>query len=433
MGSGICAECENEMTFVWMILILGIMVLVHELGHFIPAKIFGIDVPVFSIGFGKRLIGRKIGQTDYRISAFPFGGYVSLKGMDPGEYKGNSDEFLSKPVWQRIIVIFSGPFANLVFAFVILFIIVSVYGIPKVSNMPLKEVNGSASEYLMPGDSIVSVNDHSVESFLDIYTYVSFGKENSFTVKRNNEINTISFSIDDPDSFALIPYIKPVIGKVISNSPADKAGIIKGDVITKVNNTEINDWTEISREISDKYGREISVEIMRRDSLLVFRLTPQTYEIAEGDSIIKTGKIGIEYITAVEYPSFNGTLKASYNRMMFIVRAIIDFLKMLFTGRAPASTVGGPIAIYSLIGENLKWGFDALLSFVAFFSLNLCIFNLIPFPPLDGSYIVIYLFEGIFRKKAGVRFMRTYQQVGFFILILLIVFVTFNDILRVIK
>lgn len=421
------------MTLFWMIIILGIMVLVHELGHFLPAKLFGIEVPVFSIGFGKRLIGRQIGSTDYRISVFPFGGYVSLKGMDPGEYNGSDSEFLSKPVWQRIIVIFSGPFANLILAFVILFIIVNAYGIPQVRNMPLKDIQGSASAYLMPGDSIISVNENKIESFLDIYTNVSFGKENTFLLKRDNHIISVSFNVNDPDSFALIPYIKPVIGRIVSESPAEKAGLKEGDIIIAVNGEKISDWTEISEKVSDMYEQSITVGILRNDSAMIFEMIPQKYQITQGDSIINTGKIGIEYVTTIEYPTLAGSLKAAFNRMIFIGRAILDFLGMLVTGRAPANTVGGPIAIYSLIGENLKWGFDALLSFVAFFSLNLCIFNLIPFPPLDGSYIMIYLFEGIFRKRAGVKFMRAYQQVGFFVLILLIVFVTFNDILRVFK
>ncbi len=421
------------MTFILMILILGIMVLVHELGHFIPAKIFNISVPVFSIGFGKRLIGKKIGDTDYRISAFPLGGYVSLKGMDPGEFSGASDEFLSKPVWQRIVVIFFGPFSNLVFAYILLFIIVSSFGVPFINNMPLKEVNGSASAYIMPGDSIIAVNNENIVSFLDIYTKISFGNENTFLLNRDNEILELSFNINDPDSFSLIPLIKPVIGKVLEDSPAELSGLMKNDIIVSINGKKTNDWSDVSLMISDEYEKEISVTVKRGDSLYLMNMTPKKYQYTENDSIKNTGKIGIEYVTVIEKLSFTESVKVSFGRLTYIFKAILDFMKMLFTGKAPANAVGGPIAIYSMIGENLKWGIDALLSFVAFFSLNLCIFNLIPFPPLDGSYIVIYLFESIFRKKAGVKFMRVYQQIGFFTFMLLVIFVTFNDIMRVIK
>ena len=421
------------MTFLYMIIILGTMVLVHELGHFIPAKLFNIEVPIFSLGFGKRLFGKKFRGTDYRISMLPFGGYVNLKGMDPGEYKGKENEFLSKSPLKRIIVVFSGPFFNLIFAFIILQLIVNIYGVPVIDNMPLKEVRGSASQYLMQGDSIISVNGNTITSFLDTYESILFGKKNVFIFERNENIIEQSFIINDPDSFALIPYIKPIIGKVVSNSPADRAGMIKGDIIVNIDNNEINDWGDIPSLISEKYDEEVFVLIKRDEQILDFTLIPEKYEYIENDTLKISGKIGIEYVTTIRKLSFGESIITSFNRLKYITVAIINFLEMLIMGKVSPKTVGGPIAIYSLIGENMKWGFDALLSFVAFFSLNLCIFNLIPFPPLDGSYILIYSFEGIFKKRAGAKFMRIYQQIGFYLLMTMVVLVTFNDILRLFR
>ncbi len=421
------------MTFIWMIIILGTMVLVHEFGHFIPAKIFNIEVPVFSLGFGKRLFGKKFRGTDYRISMLPFGGYVNLKGMDPGEYTGKDNEFLSKSPLKRIIVVFSGPFFNLIFAFLILQLTISIYGVPVIDNMPLKEVRGSASQYLMEGDSIISINGNTITSFLDTYESITFGKNNTFVFKRNENIMEQSFIINDPDSFVLIPYIKPIIGKVVSGSPADKAGMIMGDIIVNIDNNVINDWGDIPSIISEKYDEEVTLLVMRNEQVLDFTLIPEKYEYIENDTVKVAGKIGIEYVTTIKKLSLGESLKTSFNRLKYITTAIINFLEMLVTGKVSAKAVGGPIAIYSLIGENMKWGFDALLSFVAFFSLNLCIFNLIPFPPLDGSYILIYVFEGIFKKRAGAKFMKIYQQVGFYLLMIMVVLVTVNDILRLFK
>ncbi len=421
------------MTFLIMIIILGIMVIVHEAGHFIPAKLFKMEVPIFSIGYGKRLIGKKIKGTDYRISLIPFGGYVKLKGMDPDEMNETENAFLRKPVWQRIIVIFSGPFSNLILAFFIFLIIIKFFGITYIDNTHLREVKGEAQQYLQVDDSIMSVNGKNIEYFTDIFTHMNFGEDNEFIIKRNNEIITEKFKITNPDSFLIYPIIKPIIGDVVNNSPAYKAGLKKDDIIISIDNNNIKSWDDVSQFIKNKYEQNVQVSVLRNSDTLSFNIIPDKYEIMDGDSTIFVGKIGIMFIAKTVKPNLYNSIKYSFERIKFVSVSIVKFLKLLITGKMSAKNVGGPISIYTMVGENMKWGFDALLGFMAFFSLNLFIFNLIPFPPLDGSFILLYIVEGIFKIKANRKFMLIYQQIGFFILMLLILLVSYNDIMRLIN
>ncbi len=418
------------MTFIWMIVVLGIMVFVHELGHFIPAKLFGINVPVFSFGYGKRLVGKTYRGTDYRISLIPFGGYVKMQGMDPEEFTGAESDFLSKNVLKRIIVIVAGPFSNLIFAFLMFMFIVSIYGISYIDNAPLLSAEYNAAEYFQAGDSIVSVNTAEIEYFTDIYKFIRPGEDNTFSIYRNGEITEVNVFVSAPDSFILIPKIKPVINTVTKASPAEQAGFKAGDLIINADGIPISSRQEFAGIISGTYDKPVNVTVMREDSTITLTVVPERIEYMDADTIAASGRIGIEYRINTLRPGFIGTVKAASERISYVSSAILRFLFMLVTGKMSFKMVGGPISIYSMIGENLKWGFDAFLSFVAFFSLNLFIFNLIPFPPLDGSYVLLYLYEGVSRRKVSRKFMLVYQQIGLIILVLLVISVSFNDIMR---
>lgn len=418
------------MTFIWMIAVLGVMVFIHELGHFIPAKLFGINVPVFSFGYGKRLFGKKFRGTDYRVSLVPFGGYVKMQGMDPDEYEGRSSDFLSKNVLKRIIVIASGPLGNFIFSFIILLAIVSAYGVSYIENAPVYRAEGSAQGYFEQGDSIISVNGKDIETFTDIYRYLRAGEKNSFTVQRGQEIITSDIMLSAPDSFIIVPRIKAEISAVTPDSPADEAGFMAGDVITGVDGMRINSRQEFADIIKGIYEKPVNVTVSRNDAETELTVIPAKIEYMDNDTVAYAGRIGIEYKLKTVRPGFTGSIKAAWDRLEYISVSIVRFLYMLVTGRMSFKMVGGPISIYSMIGENLKWGFDAFLSFVAFFSLNLFIFNLIPFPPLDGSYIILYLYEAVSRRKVSRKFMLVYQQIGLIILVLLVITVSFNDIMR---
>lgn len=421
------------MTLIYMILTLGIMVIVHELGHFLCAKFFKIGVPVFSVGMGKRIFGITKNKTEYRFSIMPFGGYVRLKGMDDFEgTKRDEDDFMVKHPLKRIAVIFSGPFANFILAFILLLFMTLIYGISYMPNTPVYSVSSLYDSLLLRGDSIVSVNEKQVKYYTDIFKYIKPNDINSFSVMRNNELKRVIFNLDKPDSFAIFPEISTKVGFVSPSSPAEKAGIMKNDIIIAIDSLTINIWQEISEVIKSSYDKSVTLKVLRGEETLLIEVTPEKKEEQIDDSIRYYGVIGIGYSSETIKPTFTKGIILTFERVNFITTSIVKFLSQLFTGRMSVKNLGGPISIYSMTGESLKWGFDSFLAFVAFFSLNLFIFNLIPFPPLDGSYIMIFLYEFLFRKKTTAKFMNIYQQVGFIILMLLIVFVSFNDILRLI-
>ncbi|MDD3804252.1 MAG: RIP metalloprotease RseP [bacterium] len=421
------------MTLLYMALTLGIMVFVHELGHFFVAKFFKIGVPVFSMGMGRRLFGFKKNNTDYCFSVLPFGGYVKLKGMEDfdGRERDN-DDFMAKHPIKRILVIFSGPFANFILAFVLLLSMTLIFGISYMPNAPVYSVSSPYDSLFLKSDMILFVNGRSIEYYTDIFKNLKPNETNSFVVLRGGEKITLSFLLDKPDSFGIYPEISTKVGMVTEGSPAQISGIKKNDIIEEIDSVKVSTWQEMSERIRSSYDKPLSMKIKRGSDHITLVVTPQKKEEVSGDSVIYSGMIGIGYSSETVRPSFSEGIRLTFERVSYISSSLIKFLSQLFTGRMSVKNLGGPISIYSMTGESLKWGFDSFLAFVAFFSLNLFIFNLIPFPPLDGSYIIIFLFEMLFKKKATTKFMSIYQQVGFFVLMALIVLVSFNDILRLV-
>lgn len=421
------------MTILYMVLTLGIMVLVHELGHFIAARFFKIGVPVFSIGMGKRLFGVKRGGTDYRFSVLPFGGYVKLKGME--DFDGtdrDGDDFMAKHPIKRMLVIFFGPFANFLLAFLLMFAMVFFYGVSYMPNTPVYSALSPYDTLFFKGDSVMSVNGNAVLYYTDIFKFLKPNETNSFELLRGNEVTRVEFKLDKPDSFAIYPEIKTKIGTVSSGSPAERAGIMKGDIILSVDSSKTRCWQDMAEIIKVSCNRSLSLTILRGGDTLVFNAVPESREEKSGDSTLCSGFLGVGYSSEMKRPSFIQSASITFERISYLSLSLVKFLSQLFTGRMSVKNLGGPISIYTMTGESLKWGFDSFLAFVAFFSLNLFIFNLIPFPPLDGSYIIIFLFETLFRKKATTKFMTVYQQIGYLILMGLVVLVSFNDILRLV-
>jgi len=419
------------MTFIIVVIILGIMVIMHELGHFLSAKMFGIGVPIFSIGMGKRLFGKTIKGTDYRVSIIPFGGYVKMKGMEIDEMENRGpDDFLTKHPLKRIISIFSGPFANLIFAFFLLLFITMNWGVTYIENTRIESVDAYAEGVLQKGDSVISVNGKSIDTFNDIYKNLSPAGENVFSVERSGEIISVSAKIEHIDSFFIYPEMSTVIGQIDSSGPAFKAGMNKGDRIISVDSVKTSTWQEMSSVIKTNPLRVIEFIYVRGSDTLTASFAPDSRLKSKDDSLSSEGFVGIGYSVNTEKPDFMSGLRISVDRIAYISTSIVSFLKMLFTGKMSLKMVGGPISIYSMTGESMKWGLDSLLTFVAFFSINLFIFNLIPFPPLDGGYIMLYFIEMISKKRANKKFMTVYAQIGFFVLMGLIFLVSINDIMR---
>ncbi|MEO0237581.1 MAG: RIP metalloprotease RseP [candidate division WOR-3 bacterium] len=422
------------MSFLIMVLTLGIMVIVHEFGHFIVAKIFRIGVLTFSVGLGKKLFGFKKNETEYVFSILPFGGYVRLKGMEDFESKErDQDDFMNKNPIKRILVIFSGPFFNFIFAFLIIFITVYFYGVTNIENTPLYDVSGPYKDYFNKNDLIISVNGTEVKSFNDIFINLIPDKENVFKVLRNDEKVEIKFTLDKPDSLFITPQFPPIVGLVNENSSASKYGIRKGDRIIKIDDFNIIAWQDISEVMKYHYKEEMDFLILRGNDTLLLKVKPEIRKDSVSGEFKEYGFLGIGFSYETKKVDFVNSLKLSFDRVKIISLSILKFLQQMFMGKMALKNLGGPVSIYTMTDQTLKIGFETFLSFLAFFSINLFIFNLIPFPPLDGSYILIYIFELITKIKASKKFMQIYQYVGIFILFSLIILVTFNDLLRIFK
>ena len=347
------------------ILVLGLLIFVHELGHFLFAKLFGVRVLKFSLGFGPRVAGKVIGETEYVISAFPLGGFVKMFGENPDEQqiadKDKNGSFAHKPVWQRFMVVLAGPLFNLLFAVVLFFLVFTFVGIP-------------------------------------------------------TAVDTTR------------------IGKVNDNSPAAKAGMQKEDVIVSIDQKETRGWMDVLEAVKNSQGKPIHMVVARGGEKLNLELVPalDTVKNVFGEEVEQRYMIGIMKADELTYEKSNilGAFgSACRQTWMYISLTVMGFVKII-QQVVPASEIGGPILIAQIAGEQMKAGWMNLLYFISLLSVNLGILNLLPIPVLDGGHLVFLTIEALRRKPMNERAQIVAQQVGMGLLGSLMIFVFYNDIVR---
>ncbi|MGI6655882.1 MAG: RIP metalloprotease RseP [Desulfobulbus sp.] len=349
------------------ILVLGILIFVHELGHFLLAKACGVKVLKFSLGFGQTLVSRTWGETEYVISALPLGGYVKMYGEVQGEEVSPEDQhrsFAAKTVWQRFAIVLAGPLFNLLFAVFLFFGMFALAGLPE-------------------------------------------------------------------------PVESTRIGGISVGSGAEQAGLQVGDEVRAINGKTITGWRQLSEIIRDSGGREVVLDVDRQGERLVVRATPTVQQDKNlfGEVTGERYMLGIVRSDEIHYvdvslgeaasAAFRQTWNLSYLTVMGIVKMIQRVI--------PASELGGPIRIAEIAGEQLKAGWTYLLYFMGLLSVNLGILNLLPIPVLDGGHLVFLSLEAVRRKPLQERTMEVGQRVGIAILGTLMIFVFYNDILRLVK
>jgi regulator of sigma E protease len=344
------------------IIVLGILIFFHEFGHFLIARLFGVGVEKFSLGFGPRLVGKKVGITDYRISAIPLGGYVKMIGEEPDADIAPDDiprSFTHKHVGKRMLIVAAGPVFNILLAVII---------------------------------------------FFGIFFF----------------------------SGTLV--LKPSIGEVRLGSPAFEAGLVKGDLITAINGTAITSWDEMAEIINASNGESIQVTYRRDDSTRDLTITP---EQAPAKNIfgedIQRFIIGIT-ASRESYSkdlSFLQALSESLIQSYRVTELMVVIIAKLLKGDISTDTLGGPIMIAQMAGDSAKAGVGSLISFIALISINLAIINLLPIPVLDGGHLLFFSIEAIKGSPVSVKVREIAQQVGLFLLILLMILVFYNDITRI--
>lgn len=410
------------------------MVISHEFGHFIAAKLTGIAVLRFSVGLGPKLWGFRFRGTEYMLSLVPLGGYVKMKGMEPGEAKGEKDEFFSKSVLVRTFVVLSGPLLNLVFAFLIYFLAVLSFGVDVTPGTSIESVRDYPvfHEHIQMGDRIERINGEPVENWYDI-SIILDGIPDSlhFLVSRGDSAFSLSMPFGKSGTFPFVPMIEPIVGIIEKGSPAHQAGLHRGDRIIMVDSTRILSFEDMRVIVQESPDKELHITWMRNGASMEGKAVPERTKVQEDGEEREIGMLGIVAETEKLRFGLFGSLKEGFLRTASSTRLIVTVIVMLFRRQISPRTLGGPIAIFQLAGESARWGLEFYLGFMALLSINLFILNLIPFPPLDGGHILIFGIEKITRRRPTEKQYALIQQIGFAILLVAIAFIIFNDIMRI--
>ena len=422
-------------TLLYFVIALGILIFVHELGHFLAARAFGVRVETFSIGFGPKLFKFNCCGTEFAVSLIPLGGYVKMAGEDPDTPPKSPDEFYAKPPWQRIVIALAGPIMNLLLAVVFFALSFTIGRYVPSYQLEVPRVGFVLSEKLplRPGDVIVEVNGEKVKNWKDFDRIVALNpdKDLNVVVGRNGKVEklTVHTGIDRKNGIGTIPVIpavKPVIGKVLPNSPAERAGFKTGDVILRINGKEITRWEQVVRTIGESRGKEVELLVLRNGKRLKIRVKPEFNKKLGRYTIGIVPKVNLVF---VKYPPTEA-LKRAVAEFKSQTELFFTFLYKLITGQASIKSLGGPILIAEVAGKAAQSGISNFIYFMGFISLQLGYFNLLPLPVLDGGLILMFLIEILRGRSLSPQFREKFQQLGLLILGLLMIIVFYNDIMR---
>jgi regulator of sigma E protease len=345
-----------------LIIVLGVLIFFHELGHFLVARLMGVGVEKFSLGFGPKLVGKMIGITEYRISAIPLGGYVKMVGESPDSELDPSEipiSFTHKHVFKRILIVAAGPLFNILLAVIIFF------GIFQISGLLI---------------------------------------------------------------------LKPGIGEVNEGTPAYRAGLKKDDLVVSIDGTDISSWEDMANAIMASKGKTLEISVLREDTILTKNVTPEVKQFKNiFNEDVDRYVIGITASGEVLKKDLNffQALSESFIQTYQITTLTIKGVVKLFQGTVSPKTLGGPIMIAQMAGQQAKEGVVNLIFFIALISINLAILNFLPIPVLDGGHLLFFFIEAVKGSPVSVKVREISQQAGIFVLILLMIYVFYNDIARV--
>jgi regulator of sigma E protease len=422
-------------------IVLGIMVLVHEWGHFIVAKAFGVRVEIFSIGFGPRLWGRKKGDTDYRISGLPLGGYVKMAGDNPlEERKGDPDEFLSKPRWQRALIAVAGPAMNIILSIVI---IAGIYmhgsQMPAYLDQPMVLAgvlpdSTAQKAGLAPGDRVVKINGVSNPTWEQAVKELEStlpGHSLSLVVDRKGQQVSVTLPITQAleDMFGYPPS-RLIIGSVSPGMPAERAGLMPGDEVLKVNGNPLASGSEFPSLVGKSQGSPLDLEIRRGNQTMHIVVQPQQVGVKNGVPQWQIG-VGLQVgELVVRRLPFGAAISESITVNTMMARQVAFVVVELFRGNISLKQLEGPLGIARESGRAARQGATELLKLMAMIGVNLAILNLLPIPPLDGGHILLLFIEGSIRRDLSIRVKERFVTVSMVFLLLVFAIVMYNDVLR---
>ena len=424
----------------WLLVLIGVMILVHELGHFVVARAFDVRVETFSFGFGPRLFGFRKGETDFRISAIPFGGFVKMVGEQPGDQSADDPRsFLAKPRWQRLLIAFAGPFMNVVLA-VALLAGLFLYRYPKPMQADLIPTIGhvmpdspAAKSGLREGDRITEIDGIRNPSWEDITVreLSSANRPMRVVVQRSGKTLSVVVtpSLAEKVGVGYAGWAQQAeiqVAEVSAGMPAEKAGLLPGDLLLRVNGEPIRSRYKLQEVIRASEGKPVEVDFLRGSQRRTLTVQP-VYSEAE-----KRWMIGVAPDHRIIYTqlSLPEALSESVRQNIRGATLIYELLRGIVAQRMSAKTLDGPIRIAQMSGDAARQGPYSFINLMAAVSLNLAIINLLPIPILDGGVILLLLFEMLIRRDLSMPVKEAVFKFGFVFLLMVMAFVIYNDITK---
>ena len=444
-------------TIVSFVVVLGILIVVHELGHFFMARLCGVGVERFSVGFGPVLWRYRGKETEYCLSAIPMGGYVKMMGDDENPLEGGktagidpAKAFNHKPLGARFLIVFAGPAMNFVLAVVIAAAMFTFVGRPVVPAEVGRVTDGGAAARagLRTGDRIVTVDGKPVQYWEDLARVVQAGEGRPLQVtlqgrdggQRTTALTPIQAKRkdlfgDDQTVWEIgaSPYLPPAVGIVIPGLPAEQAGLKAGDTVIALEGRPIATWDELAERIHQRAEQVTRLEIRRGTEILTIAVTPKKDKILVDGKEIEAGIVGIRppaTSTMVRSNPLTATWEGFVWSADVTVKTAIGLYKIV-VGQLDRSNIGGPMQIAKTAGEQARQGLVSLALFTAVISINLFLLNLLPVPMLDGGHLLFFACEAVLGRPLSVRKRELAQQVGFALLMLLMVFAFYNDFKRI--
>ena len=445
MGSGVCVPGDgwgkiSTLTILAFLFVLGVLIFVHELGHFLMARRIGVRVLTFSLGFGPKLINVRRGDTEYCISAIPLGGYVKMAGENPEDSRtGAADEFLSKGKWQRFQVLIMGPVMNLLLAIVVMTaVFVQGAQAPLFEQQPVvvgsfADNSVAAKAGVQVGDRIVAVDGKPVDTW-DQFSLVIVSKAKrdvALSIQRAGKAVQVNVVPDAQGKYEMgdigvQPVVHPEVAEVNVDQPAAEAGLRSGDVILAAGSEQNVTYDHLITAIRGSEGKPLPLSVKRGDTILQVAVTPRKI----GDVVMMGAQLR-PFETKTVDPGPVQAFKLSLDKNWEWARLIGQTLVGLFTRETSVKQLMGPVAIADLSGSAAQAGWIQLFTLMSMISLNLGLLNLMPIPVLDGGHIFILALEGLARRDFSIKVKEKMLLAGFVLLLALMVTVIYNDLMRI--
>ncbi|MEJ2053965.1 MAG: RIP metalloprotease RseP [Calditrichaceae bacterium] len=443
------------LNFVAIIFVFSVIVIIHELGHFLAARWMGVRVEKFSIGFPPSVFSKKIGQTIFSIGAIPLGGFVKMAGfidesMDTNA-TGASDEFNSKPVWRRIVIITAGVIMNLILAIIIMATLNYVQGekIYPYTTVGWVGENGIAEKIgFEVGDKIISINGKEIQTWNELGRQFieDLGSNIVFTVNRDGKVLELQykkawFSEEKSEQLDIAPMFPAKVGDVSPDMPAAKLGLQKGDRILSFAGQPVKNWNDMTEVIQKHPDEKVSIKWLRNGKEYTGTIIPKEYEVNNsgeteksetGTDVKKIGKIGIGQYYEFKKVGIITAVSNGVENTYDLIALNIKGIYWVLSGMKKAEDIlGGPITIAKMAGQAAHAGWTSLLELIAAISAIIAFFNILPIPALDGGHLFFLMVEGIMGRPLSTKSRVRIQQIGMAVLLTLIVFILYVDLNRI--